>query len=43
MVKYTLFFGLGMLQGAIMLDWYKAKREAKKLRKYAPVKKINVV
>lgn len=43
MEKYITIFGLGMVQGMIVLGWYEAKKEAKKYRKYAPVKKINVV
>lgn len=42
-MKYFTIFVLGMGEGAILLDLYKAKRELKRLRKYAPVKKINIV
>jgi hypothetical protein len=42
-MKYAVIFLIGMGQGMIVLDWFKARSEAKKFRKYAPVKQIKVV
>lgn len=42
-MKYFTAFVLGMGEGAILLDLYKAKQELKKSHTYATIKKINVV